>query len=37
MYSHGGMILTDKTEELGQNPVPVPLRSPQIPNALTPM
>jgi hypothetical protein len=30
MESHGGMILTGKTEELGEKPVPVPLCPPQI-------
>jgi hypothetical protein len=33
--SHGGMILTGKTEELGEKPVPVPLCPPQIPYGLT--
>jgi hypothetical protein len=28
MESHGGMILTGKTEELGEKPVPVPLCPP---------
>jgi hypothetical protein len=28
MESHEGMILTGKTEELGENPVPVTLYSP---------
>jgi hypothetical protein len=32
MESHGGMILTGETEELGEKPVPVPLCPPQIPH-----
>jgi hypothetical protein len=35
LESDGGMILTGKTEELGENPVPVPLCPPQIPHGLT--
>jgi hypothetical protein len=35
MESHSGMILTGKTEELGEKPVPVPLSPPQIPHGLT--
>jgi hypothetical protein len=31
----GGMMLTGKTEELGENPVPVQLCPPQIPEVLT--
>jgi len=34
MESHGGMILTGETQELGEKPVPVPLRPPQIPHRL---
>jgi hypothetical protein len=34
MESHGGMILTGKTEGLGENPAPVPLCPPQIPHGL---
>jgi hypothetical protein len=33
MESHGGMVLTGETEELGE-PVPVPLCPPQIPHGL---
>jgi hypothetical protein len=33
--SDGGMILTGKTEELGEKPVPVPLFPPQISHGLT--
>jgi hypothetical protein len=33
--SHGGIILTGKTEEVGEKPVPVPLCAPQIPRGLT--
>jgi hypothetical protein len=29
--AHSGMILTGKTKELGEKPVPVPLCPPQIP------
>jgi hypothetical protein len=29
--AHGGMILTGKTKELREKPVPVPLCPPQIP------
>jgi hypothetical protein len=32
--SHTGMILTRKTDEFGENPVPVPLCPPQIPQGL---
>jgi hypothetical protein len=30
MESYGGSILAGETEELGENPVPMPLCSPQI-------
>jgi hypothetical protein len=33
-WSHGGMTLTGKTEELRQKPVTVPLRPRKIPNRL---
>jgi hypothetical protein len=33
--SHGGIILTGKTEELGEKPVPQPLRSPHMPHGMT--
>jgi hypothetical protein len=32
--SHGGMILTGKTKELKEKPLPVPLLSPQIPASM---
>jgi hypothetical protein len=35
MDSHGGMILTEETKELGEEPVPLPLCPPQIPHGLT--
>jgi hypothetical protein len=35
MENHGGMILTGKSEELEEKPVPVPRCSPQIPRGLT--
>jgi hypothetical protein len=35
MESHGGVILTGKTEEHGERPVPVPPCPPQIPHGLT--
>jgi hypothetical protein len=35
VWSSGGMILMGKTEEFGENPVPVPLCPPQIPHGLT--
>jgi hypothetical protein len=34
MEFHCGMILTGKTEELGEKPFPVPLCPPQIPHGL---
>jgi hypothetical protein len=34
MESHGGIILTVKTEELGESPVPVPLCPPEVQNGL---
>jgi hypothetical protein len=34
MESDGGMIWQEKTEELGEKPVPVPLCPPQIPHGL---
>jgi len=30
MKRHGGMLLVGETEELGENPVLLPLRTPQI-------
>jgi hypothetical protein len=35
MESHSESIWTGKTEELGENPVPIPLCPPQIPCGLT--
>jgi hypothetical protein len=35
MGSHGGMILTGETEELGGKLVAVPLYPPQIPHGMT--
>jgi hypothetical protein len=35
MESHGGMILTEETEELGEKPVPLPLCPLQVPRGLT--
>jgi hypothetical protein len=35
MKSHGGMILTEKTEDLGEKLVTVPLRTSQIPHRLS--
>jgi hypothetical protein len=35
MESYGGMILTGKTEEFGEKPVPVPLYPPQISHGLS--
>jgi hypothetical protein len=37
MKSHGGMILTGETKELGEKPVVVPPCPPQIPHGLTPL
>jgi hypothetical protein len=34
LESDGGLILTGKTDELGEKPVPVSLCSPQIPHGL---
>jgi hypothetical protein len=34
VWSHGGIMLTGKAEDLGERPVPVPV-SPQIPHGLT--
>jgi hypothetical protein len=35
MENDCGMILTGKTEELGEKPVPAPLFPPQMPHGLT--
>jgi hypothetical protein len=35
MENHGAMVLTGKTEELAEKPVPVLLRLPQISHGLT--
>jgi hypothetical protein len=35
MESHGGMVLTAKTEQVREKPVPLPLFAAQIPRGLT--